>query len=104
MVHRQQTALRAFQGIVVNAVMVHADLRLLFGGCIASIVFEGVVLASNTNRVTPGRNHVGHIALGHGDAVGRRNANAFEAHFHGTHAKRCTTGESGSAAYGAQGG
>ena len=101
-VHGQQTALRAFKGVVVNAIVVHANLGFLLGSGVAGVVFEGVVLACNAHRVAPRCNDVGHIALGHRDGVGCGNSHALEANFGcRAHAQRSATCQGCSTANGA---
>ena len=63
MVHGQQTALRAFKRVVVNAIVVHANLCFLLCSVVACVIFESVVLTCNAHGVAPRCNDVGRVAF-----------------------------------------
>ena len=102
-VHGQQTAFRAFQGVVMNAIVVHSNLGFLLGSGVTGVVFESVVLTCNAHGVAPRCNDVGHIALWHSDRVGCGNSHALKANFCcRTHAQSGAAGKGCSTANGAQ--
>ncbi len=103
-VHGQQAALRTFECIVVNAIVVHAKLSFLLGGSVAGIVFERMVLAHNAYGVAPRCNDVSNVAFWNSDAVCQRNGHTFEANFGcWAHAHGCTASEGSRATNGAEG-
>ena len=75
----------------MNAVVVHPQLRFLFGGAVAGVGLEGVVFTRQAHWVAPGRNDLGEIAFGHDDGIGAGHRDALEAQ------QRAGTGRGGAA-------
>ena len=57
-VHHQQPGVRAVLREVVDAVVVHAHLRFLFGRAVGRVGLERRVLARQADRVAPRRDHL----------------------------------------------
>ena len=94
-VHREQAARAAAgQGVVVNAVVVHAHLQRLIGGTAAPVFAPRRHVAGHADRLAPGCDGGRNITLGHHERVGRAGRYGLEAKQRASAGGwRCTTRE-----------
>ena len=68
-VHCQQPTPRAVEGVVMNAVVVHAHLHRLVGRAVAAVAAPGRHVAGDADRLAPGGDRHGHVAFGNDERV-----------------------------------
>ena len=78
-VHHEQAAAAAVERVVVHAVVMHAQLRRLFGGGVGRVVLECRHVARQPHWIAPRQEGRGGVALGHDHSVGSGCGHAFEA-------------------------